>query len=307
MSLTVEMRDHVEVERRNLTLGDVSHISGDNAADIAQLQSIALGRVPVSSLEMDISREHIVHWVKSRAGSLAGAMVWTGADHTRISVKASTVPGAHIQAMARTTLEKWLAIHARRSEIEDIDVAHDLKVPAGQVELKSRTLAQELPLSRQMMVWVDIRVDGEFIHSIPVTFAVKAFRQVYVSRGNYAVGSTIGRRDVEVQEVDVSRSGEAGMENLNALFDEPSGRCCRLRLPLEKGQVLTRKQLQAVPEVTRGDWAVLKAVSPGVVLESRVQVLQDGVMGQWVNVKMPAASASIRAVVTAPGTVEVMQ
>ena len=63
----------------------------------------------------------------------------------------------------------------------------------------------------------------------------------------------------------------------------------------------------AHPAVVRGNLASLRSVSGAIALESRVEVLDDGVVGQDVRVRMPGANEAIVARVTAPGRVEVSQ
>lgn len=63
----------------------------------------------------------------------------------------------------------------------------------------------------------------------------------------------------------------------------------------------------AQPAVTRGKLATLHAVNGPISLDSSVEVLEDGAVGQDVRVRMPGANEGIVARVTAPGHVEVLQ
>ena len=59
--------------------------------------------------------------------------------------------------------------------------------------------------------------------------------------------------------------------------------------------------------VTRGNVATLRASSGGIRVESRVEVMQDGAVGQDVRVRLPGAADAVLARVVAPGQVEVLQ
>jgi flagella basal body P-ring formation protein FlgA len=63
----------------------------------------------------------------------------------------------------------------------------------------------------------------------------------------------------------------------------------------------------AAPLVTHGSVATLRAKTGPIVLESRVEVLQDGTQGQTVRVKMPKATGAVLARVTGPGQVEMVE
>lgn len=74
-----------------------------------------------------------------------------------------------------------------------------------------------------------------------------------------------------------------------------------------RAPVATPAASVAHPAVARGNLAALRSVSGAIALESRVEVLDDGAVGQDVHVRLPGASESVVARVTAPGRVEVAQ
>lgn len=59
--------------------------------------------------------------------------------------------------------------------------------------------------------------------------------------------------------------------------------------------------------VTRGNVATLRSSNGGIRVESRVEVMQDGAVGQDVRVRLPGAADAVLARVVAPGQVEVTQ
>jgi len=59
------------------------------------------------------------------------------------------------------------------------------------------------------------------------------------------------------------------------------------------------------PAVLRGQWAALRTEAGAVLIETRVEVLQDGELGQKVRVRQPGAASAVLATVTAPGLLEV--
>jgi flagella basal body P-ring formation protein FlgA len=59
------------------------------------------------------------------------------------------------------------------------------------------------------------------------------------------------------------------------------------------------------PAVLRGEWADLRSAAGAVVLQSRVEVLQDGRRGESVRVRQPGATALIQARVVGRGQLEV--
>jgi flagella basal body P-ring formation protein FlgA len=56
--------------------------------------------------------------------------------------------------------------------------------------------------------------------------------------------------------------------------------------------------------VARGEWALLRALAGAVRLESRVEVLQDGRLGDKVRVRTPGAMGTVFATVVGPHQLE---
>jgi flagella basal body P-ring formation protein FlgA len=59
-----------------------------------------------------------------------------------------------------------------------------------------------------------------------------------------------------------------------------------------------------MPIVQRGQWASLRSGSGAVSLEARVEVLQDGRLGDSIRVRQQGAAAGVIARVTGPGQLE---
>jgi hypothetical protein len=79
----------------------------------------------------------------------------------------------------------------------------------------------------------------------------------------------------------------------------------RLAAPAEPAP--DRATRAAPAGVTRGNVATLRSTNGAIRLESRVEVLQDGAVGQEVRVRLPGASEGVPARVVAPGQVEALQ
>ncbi|WP_193387940.1 flagella basal body P-ring formation protein FlgA [Caenimonas sp. SL110] len=74
-------------------------------------------------------------------------------------------------------------------------------------------------------------------------------------------------------------------------------------------QAVTQQALPAatVPMVSRGDWIVLQLKSGAVELERRVEVMQDGVLGQVIKVRGENGASSVDGRVVAAGRVEALR
>lgn len=149
------------------------------------------------------------------------------------------------------------------------------------VDVRARLVPRDLPLpagqlrfevrglaqasgSQRMVAWVDVWAGGWFVRSVPV-------------------GLEMAAADVPGSE----GTATADMPLTPAAERPPTDRSSREPLA-----------------VARGDWAVLQAREGAVVLESRVEVLQDGRPGQKVRVRQQGAGGSLFARVLGHGRLE---
>jgi flagella basal body P-ring formation protein FlgA len=130
-----------------------------------------------------------------------------------------------------------------------------------------------------------------------------------VAAQDLAAGQTVDlshRDERQLMVRDVEWSGRASPPVRTAPLVDGNA-ALRLRRPVAAGSALTRADVDEAPAIVRGDYATLHAFQGAIELESRVEVLQDGIVGQPVRVKLPGASSAIVARVTAQGQVEVRQ
>ncbi|MDB5856571.1 MAG: flagella basal body P-ring formation protein FlgA [Ramlibacter sp.] len=69
-------------------------------------------------------------------------------------------------------------------------------------------------------------------------------------------------------------------------------------------EVKLPRQVDTAPVVQRGQWASMRLGSGAVTLEARVEVLQDGRLGDSVRVRQQGAAGGVIARVTGPGQLE---
>jgi flagella basal body P-ring formation protein FlgA len=299
--ITIELRPRVTVSEPRVRLGDVAFLTTRDLPTLRQLMALPLGPAPRPGTPASLDRETIERWVMARTGLPSSPVRWTGASETEIESAAQQFSGENIVLAARSALLKWLSERSVRAEIQALSGVRDLVLPAGTPTLRVRPLASHGLPSKRMLVWVDAWVDDRFVRTTAVSFEVGAWAPLSVASAGLELGAALDpvvrAAAFEEREIDLTtvRRGTP--------VDAAGGQ--RLKRPLRAGEVLTNAHLEAVPAVTRGNWAHLLARSGDVSVESRVEVLQDGRAGQVVRVKVPGSSGEVLARVTGPGQVEV--
>lgn len=302
----IKLRDTVRVTSAEVTLGDVAVLTTSQPQILRELMALPLGPAPRAGEPVRLGRAQLAQWVRARTGAGPHEILWEGPEATRLIRASAEIPGSEWLAVAADGLRAWLAQRSTRAQITPERSPQDIIAPFGRSTLRMRPIPPDAPIARRMAVWVDLWVDDRFVRTVPVHFEVEAHGPAYAANDALPAGARIGPGMLAVREVELS--GRAvpplAVARTPLAGDAALG---QLRVPLQPGQVISQRELQPAPDVVRGDWVALRLRAGGVELESRVEALQNGRLGQMVSVKPGNASAPIMARVVGPGQVEVNQ
>lgn len=329
--IRVELRSSAEVSGEYVRFGDIASISGPNDDARRHLEALSLGRAPIIGESVRLDRSTLQRWVQSRVGRTSSRISWTGSPEIRIQSAMQPLSGERVAGVALEAVKNGYAKTSFRSDVRLAEEIRAVSVPTGNIELKVRnqgeptgSLVKQVQPTKRQVVWVDVWVGKRFVRSMAVGVIVSLVAPAYVAARNLSAGEVISPEDLVVKELEwTGRTTDlieaphgvpaderlqvdpkvAGRPRSNdSVF--PSG--LRMRHALSAGEPLTRVHVESMPLVSKGQLATLRAIQGAIELESRVEVLQDGGLGQTVRVKAPRAGHSFPAKVSGAGVVEVL-
>lgn len=298
--LRIELKERVQVVQAQVALTDVAHISSENLDLLRRAMAVPLGAAPRAGEAVSLDRAQLQRWLRTQMGLGVEQVQWLGAPVTEVRRSTTEIAGEKLQSVAEAALRKHLEstlanVPKARIEIQAIATPANLSMPAATSSLVVRPL-DTLPLSSRMLVWVDAFANGQYVRSISVRFEVATYMSVAVAASSLSAGATLQPTDWQEREIDVTRTPDAVVAVPQVAQ--------KVRRAVRSGEVITHAHLQGAPVVQRGDWANLTARTGLVALERRVEVMQDGELGQMVRVKPANSAGSLVARVTGPGSVE---
>lgn len=291
----IELRPEVSAAGPMVTLGQLARLQSTDLATLRQLVDLPVGRAPLHGASILLEREALAAWLRRRLGRAAEQAEWRGSPASRVSLHTRTLDGEEVGAAASQALGAWLAARSDRSEVHMTVAPRDIAVPQGPSRLQVRVPGRSRPRSR-MTMWVEVWVAERFIRLVPVTFAVEAWADSWVTAVALPAGALLPPAAAQRREIDLTSDAPTLLPAAGAL---------RVRQSMASGDPLRPQDLEPVPAVVRGQWASLWSGSGAVSSESRVQVLQDGRVGDSVRVRPSAATGSVLARVRSPGQLEV--
>ncbi|GKS88066.1 flagellar basal body P-ring formation chaperone FlgA [Acidovorax sp. SUPP2539] len=311
--LRVEMRPQAQVQQAQVQLGDIAILSSPDLALLRRAMALPLGQAPRIGDTAVLELDRLALWLRSRTGLREDQVQWQGSTSTVLTVAARELPGEEVVDKAQSALRDHLMAGVAqkgwiepRIEMQAVSVPSTTLIPLGGSSLRVRPLGN-VPVGKRMLVWVDVLVHGQHVKTIPVRFEVSLFTLAPVAANDMAVGTSVQADNLVMREVDAARLGDVGPSALGQpaiLGGGDAVAAQRVRRNLHSGDVVTPAHLQPVPAVSRGEWVSLVSRSGLVSLESRVEVLQDGQVGQVVRARPLNATGVLLARVTAPGHLE---
>lgn len=299
--LTVELRPLANIKSPYVRLGDVAFLDSPDLPLLRKAIQLPLGRSPRIGEVVSLDAERVGAWLHARLGLPTGSVGWVGPSSTQISTIGSEVSGDEVIAMAQAALQSHLArdvankqLASARIELQPISTPTNVSVAGQDVRLQVRSLGSST-FAKRMVVWVDVFSGDLHLKAVPVRFEVSVFAMAPVATTSAATGSLLSQDALVWQEAEITLHPSLATKEGLALS------ALTVRKALEPGEVVTLQHLKAAPAVTRGASATLLSGSGAVSLESRVEVLQDGHVGQLVRVKPLNAVGSLVARVIAPG------
>lgn len=309
--LRVELRPQVVVQGASVRLADIALLTSSDLGILRRALAIPLGQAPRMGETAVLEGERLAYWLKSRTGLRDEQIDWQGSRHTAVMAATQDLPGEDISALAQAALRDHLQALARRKgvslsrlELAPVAMPASMQVPLTGRRLQVRPLGAS-DMGPRMLVWVDVFSADRHVRAIAVRFEVSAFARLPVAAQAMPAGAAVLAGGVEMREVDVAaQPGLAGRAAWpNEMAAEQAGAPV-LRRALQAGEVVSADRLQARPAVSRGEWVRLMTHQGLLSLESRVEVLQDGLPGQVVRARPAHATATLSARVVGPGLLE---
>ncbi|OUS03242.1 flagella basal body P-ring formation protein FlgA [Gammaproteobacteria bacterium 42_54_T18] len=170
-------------------------------------------------------------------------------------------------------------------------------IPGDMLRVKQIDFVKNI--AKLMVVWVDVIRAGDLINSIPVGFAVKAYKDVQLLARDLKKHQVIGFSDLTSVSVDV-----AGLKN-NAVYNHQMLLGSITKRRLIKGRVLKLSDVLPAPDVVKGE--VVNVVSKvGIIsITGRALALSHGYRGQMIVVMNEQSGMTYNAFVSGKGLLRV--
>lgn len=276
--ITIQFMNKVTSEKTDFCLRDIASISSTDAGLSKTLGAVVVGKTPRVGYSKRVTRNAVMPKLASVYPGIYRSIHWAGEDYVTIKGVGVEYKAERYLGHATSALTAWLQEKYHKVSISKVGTYKDLAVPAGEITLKPR-LSSAMGLKRRMKVWVDVLVDGTQYQTIPVWFAVQAYGPALVANSKMPAGSVISAADFYQKEVDLSLVDGTPVVSLDKL------KTMRLKKTVYKGDVVTRNNIEVLPNVLVGQKVAVTANVGNVSIRTTAIALEDGKIGDRIKVK----------------------
>lgn len=305
----VRLPAHASVAGPDILLGEIAVIESDDEELAEKLAQLSVGRAAIPGQSRDVSVATVR--VRMRQQSLPEKQIVIEAENDGVAVttRARTVSGEALMAVAEAAV---LADAAETTAADAGGAPADIvltcsnpgsaTVADGELELVASRVIGTPP--GPMVVSVDIVVDGDIHRTVMVRCDAVVALDVLVTT------ASLQRHDVlDESNTAMERREFASLPRRllppDAVFggEAPTWRVTR---PLAAGTVLTESMVETVPLVARGAPVQIVAAGAHVFVSAPGVALEDGRLGDVIQVRNSSSGQIIRARVAGADLVEVV-
>ena len=246
-----------------------------------------------------ISLRMISDALKTKLSGLGYTANIVGPESIMLQKRLNDTDSRRVIDMAQNALSDVLS-----EQFDRVNLAPTLKSVHGYSVMPGDTLRVNQVdyvknIAKLMVVWVDVIRAGDLINSIPVGFAVKAYKDVQLLARDLKKHQVIGLSDLTSATADV-----AGLKN-NAVYNGKKLLGSITKRRLIKGRILKLSDVLPGPDVVKGD--VVNVVSKvGIIsITGKALALSHGYTGQMIVVKNEQSGMTYNAFVSGKGLLRV--
>ena len=275
----------VWTEKVRLTLGDVAVIHSDSASRSAKAAAVLLGRAPWPGEKLAITRTTILSRLAS-CGVATRGVRFSGAEKVTVERKAKVVSAEQIARLAADCARKARRGADDGATLEPIGTVREMVLPVtAKVELKARPAATSP--AGCVAVEVLARRGESTLASARVLFRRMYARKVAVAVMEIKPGETITPANAKIETLRSPRRPRSAWRSPFGLLAAKTLRAGERIAPAalsDRGGAVAAKA-GAGTKLKRNDRAIIRLRGPGFVIMAMGVVLEDGKVGDTVQVR----------------------
>jgi flagella basal body P-ring formation protein FlgA len=277
--VNIDIKDRVTLLKKQLVMGDLAVIMGQDDALTQQISNIKMGQTPWPG---NILRVHknIFYMRLAAEGIDSSNIIFSGAGAVTVSVESITFTGQEIAERAQEYLMSRLPWDDEAVLIELERLPADIVVPKGRsdvrLEISDTNVNRD---SGPIQLLVSVIVDGKVFSKFRVFFRVHIFEYVVVTRKRLGRMEILRENDVFLKRTETTKMTGSTFDRIEDLIGKRTIR------PIRPYSVVTFDMVETPPAIRKGDVIKLIIKNENFMVVTKGISKEDGKKGEVIRVK----------------------
>lgn len=273
-SVIIKEKD-VNVSSDRIHLGDIAEISGFASPDREALGTLYIKRAAVPGHRAIIEREYVENRVEK---AFPGTEV-KGRDRISVHTLKTEVKASEVRQRAIEFVRERMPWKEEDTKITLKGSGLDRNVPEGEITFSVRETGRQ-KFRGNVIVPVDIEVNGRYYRTEPVSMLVEVSAECYYAESEIRRGQAVELKDVKPVKREITFLPDDIITN-EAFFNNVTA-----KRAIVKGTLLTEAMFEKRPLFRRGDTVKVIARIGTAVVETTGTARSDGREGGTVEVNV---------------------
>ena len=279
------------VSSDRILLKDVADVSGVSGAEKEALENLYIKRSAVPGYRALLTKDYIANKVEK---AFPGTQI-KGPEKISVFTHSTGVKAADVRLKAEELIRGKMPWKEEDVKISVKGQAADKNVPDGEVVLNARETDRQ-KYRGNVIVPVDIEVDGRYYRTEPVSVLVEVNSECYYSETDIKKGAQINITDVKAVRQELTFLPDDIITDASFLTNKSAKR------PIGKGTLLTESMFEKMALFKRGDAVKIAVIIGNATVETSGIAKEAGREGDEVEVTA-GTGKTLKGVVGAGGNV----
>ena len=275
----ISLKDKVILEGDEITIKDISTVTGDDADLVNKIKGIAIGNAPGANSERRINLSFIRMRLKSSNVDVSD-VTFTDAESSLVSVESTKIKGLEIAQRAKEYLLDYLLMDEKETTVELGRIPADQWVPKSRDKIDFYVTLIDTSKDRgKIELVVSASSDSKRFFKVPVYFNVRVFEYVVIAKRRMGRKQQLTRENLFIARRDTTRIRGMAFSSIDDLRDMTT------IASVQANTILTDNIVETPPTIMQGSLVKLIVKRSGSKIVTKGLAQQAGYKGEVIKVK----------------------
>ena len=298
--IEISLKDKVILEEDEITIKDISTVTGEDAELVNKVEGIVIGNAPGANSTRRINLSFIKMRLKSSSVDVS-EVIFTDAKSSLVSVESTKIKGLEIAQKAKEYLLDFLPMDDRETTVELGRIPADQWVPKRRDKIDFFITLIDTSKDRgKIELVVSASSDSKRYFKVPVYFNVRVFEFVAITKRKLRRKQEITRENLFIARRDTTRMRGMAFSSIDDLKGMTT------IASVQANTILTDHMVEIPPTIKQGSLVKLIVERSGFKIVTKGLAQQTGYKGDVIKIKNMNSKKMLYGKVINSGSVNVV-